>query len=84
MNIYSPHPRMSLMSSWLEAWPASLFNLMERGVVGGDVSQRIVALSSWLACGTVGQNLDRAHSGCYAEHAENELQYELSMSVSYY
>lgn len=40
------YPRMSLMSSWLAAWPASLFRRMERGVVGGDVSHWIVALSS--------------------------------------
>lgn len=40
------------MSSWLAAWPASRFSRMERGVLGGDVSQRIVALSSWVACGT--------------------------------
>lgn len=66
-----PHPRMSLMSSWLAAWPASLFSRMERGVVGGDVSQRIVALSSWVACGTVGQNNEKACCGCYDEPAEN-------------
>lgn len=47
------YPRMSLMSSWLAACPASLFRRMERGVVGGDVSHRIVALSSWADCITV-------------------------------
>lgn len=40
------YPLMSLMSSWLAAWPASLFRRMERGVLGGDVSQWTVALSS--------------------------------------
>lgn len=43
---------MSRMSSWLAAWPTSLFSRMERGVVGGDVSQWIVALSSWADCMT--------------------------------
>lgn len=40
------YPLMSLMSSWLAAWPASLLWRMERGVLGGDVSQWTVALSS--------------------------------------
>jgi len=44
------YPRMSRMSSWLAVCPASLFRRMERGVVGGDVSHRIVALSSWADC----------------------------------
>lgn len=59
---HRPHPRMSLMSSWLAAWPASLFSRMECGVVGGEVSQRMVALSSWVACGTVGQKLQKGSS----------------------
>lgn len=46
------YPRMSRMSSWLAAWPASLLRRMERGVVGGDVSHRMVALSSWADCST--------------------------------
>lgn len=66
------------MSSWLAAWPASLFSRMERGVVGGDVSQRIVALSSWVACGTKPRL--EAHFGCYGEQAEDELQ---QFSVSF-
>lgn len=70
---HCPHPRMSLISSWLAAWPASLFSRMECGVVGGEVSQRMVALSSWVACGTVRRKLEKAHSGCKGEQAESEL-----------
>lgn len=53
------------MSSWLAAWPASLLSREERGVVGGDVSQRMVVLSSWVACGTVRGTKPglEAHSG---------------------
>lgn len=71
------------MSSWLAAWPASLFSRMERGVVGGDVSQRMVALSSWVACGTVSGTRRplEARFGCSGELVEQEFP-DVSVFVS--